>query len=86
MFQEEKCFTVRFSLEAHFPEDYDGDDEAFAWLREWEGQIKPDVVKSVFTTLRNYPRWSAHVRNRGIAPTEEIEISLVKAYPDPMKS
>ena len=86
MFQEEKSFNIRFSLEAHFPEDYDGDDDGQAWLHDWEARVKPDVVKSIFTTLRKYPSWAAHVRNRGMAQTEEIEISLVKDYSNPTPS
>jgi len=80
MYQEEKTFTVRFSLEAHFPEEYDGEEDAHAWLHDWETRVMPDVLKSIFTTLRKFPSWSARVRNRGIAQTEEIEISLVKDY------
>ena len=31
MFEEEKTFTLRFNLVAGFPEDYDGDDDGYAW-------------------------------------------------------
>lgn len=80
MYHEEKTFNVCFSLEARFPDDYEGDDDAHAWLNDWETRVMPDVLKSIFTTLRKFPSWSAHVRNRGIPQTEEIEISLVKDY------
>ena len=41
MFQEEKTFTVRFTLEAAFPEDYEGEEDDYAWLHDWEagGQV-----------------------------------------------
>lgn len=80
MFQEEKTFTLRFSLEAHFPEEYDGEEDAYAWLHDWETRVKPDLLKAIFTSLRSYPSWAAHVRNRGMAPTDEIEISLIKDF------
>ena len=83
MYQEEKTFTVRFSLEANFPEEYEGEEDQHAWLNDWETRVMPDVLKSIFTTLRKFPSWSARVRNRGIAQTEEIEISLVKDYSKP---
>ena len=83
MYQEEKTFYVRFSLEAKFPEDYEGEDDAHAWLHDWESRVMPEVMKSIFTTLRQYPAWSARIRNRGKAQTEEIEISLVKDYSSP---
>ena len=86
MYQEEKTFYVRFSLEAQFPEDYEGEDDAHAWLHDWESRVQPEVLKSIFTTLRKFPSWSARIRNRGKAQTEEIEISLVKDYCSPTSS
>ncbi|MEC4674674.1 MAG: hypothetical protein VST68_10830 [Nitrospirota bacterium] len=81
MHQEDKTFNLRFSLEAKFPESYDGDDDNFAWLNDWEARIKPDLVKMIFSELRKYPSWSAHVRNRGMSAADEVEIALVKYVP-----
>ena len=36
MFQEDREFNLRFSLEANFPEDYEGEDDDYAWLDGWE--------------------------------------------------
>ena len=80
MYQEETTFNLRFNLEAKFPETYDGDDDDMVWAREWETQVKPEIVKAIFQTLRQFPHWSAHVRNRGMAQTDEIEVALVKDY------
>ena len=83
MYQEEQTFNLRFSLEAKFPDEYDGEDDEMAWLKQWETQVKPDIVKSVFQTLERYPDWAARFRNRGMAATDEIEIVLEKSYSDP---
>ena len=83
MYQEEESFNLRFSLEAKFPDDYDGEDDERVWLKQWEAQIKPDIVKSIFQTLERYPDWAARFRNRGMAATEEIEIVLEKTFSDP---
>lgn len=80
MFQEDTTFTLRFSLEASFPEEYDGNQDNHAWVREWESQVKPEVIKAVFDTLRRFPSWSTHVRNRGRAPQDEIEVVLQKDF------
>ena len=80
MFQEEKTFHIRFNLEAKFPEDYDGDEDDYAWMRDWEIRVKPDLLKVIYNELRRYPSWSTHVRNRGMATTEEVEIALVKEF------
>lgn len=84
MYQEEKTFTLRFSLEASFPEDYEGDDDNHAWAREWESRIKPQVLKQVFELLRQHPTWTSHIRNRGIPPTDEIEIVLERDFSKPI--
>ena len=83
MYQEEKSFTLRFSLEASFPDDYEGDEDQLAWLREWEARIKPQVLKQVFESLRQQPAWSAHIRNRGVAPADEIEIVVARNFSKP---
>lgn len=80
MFTEEKTFTLRFSLEAGFPEDYDGEDDQYQWLGEWDGAMKGDVLKAVFAVLRKHPGWTAHVRNRGISEQDEIEIAMSKDF------
>ena len=83
MYQEEQSFILRFSLEATFPDEYDGEEDEMAWLKQWEMQVKPDIVKSIFQTLERYPDWTARFRNRGMAATDEIEIVLEKSYSDP---
>ncbi|WP_447980366.1 hypothetical protein [Candidatus Nitrospira bockiana] len=80
MFQEDKTFTVRFSLEALFPDDYEGDEDNHAWVAEWERRMKPEVIKLLFESLRRHPSWKVHARNRGIPPEDEIEIALVKDF------
>jgi hypothetical protein len=83
MYQEEKTFTLRFNLEASFPEDYEGDEEDLAWVQEWEAQIKPDLLKVLFESLRQHQSWQAHVRNRGKSPGDEIEIVLARDFSKP---
>jgi hypothetical protein len=80
VFQEEKTFNLRFTLEAIFPDDYDGDQDGQMWVKEWEQRLKPELVKMVFDYLRQYPVWKVHVRNRGTSPQDEIEIAMVKNF------
>ena len=80
MWSEDKSFVFRISLEAQFPDDYEGPHDEQAWLREWELQIKPLLIKNLFDTLREYPAWKSHVRNRGKSPAEEIEVAMVRDF------
>jgi hypothetical protein len=84
MYQEEKTFTLRFSLEATFPDDYEGDDDHLAWVREWESVIKPHLLKEIFESLRQHRAWSSHIRNRGMSSSDEIEIVLVRDFSKPI--
>ena len=84
MYHEEKTFTLRFSLEAWFPEDYDGEADQQAWVQEWEALMKPAVIKTVFDSLRQHPAWAAHVRNRGKSSVDEIEIALSRDFSKPV--
>ena len=78
MIQEDKTFTFRFSLEARFPDDYEGEEDNYHWVEEWERLIKPELLKVMFESLRRHPAWTAHVRNRGISPLDEIEIAMTR--------
>ncbi len=82
MYQEEKTFNLRFQLEAQFPEEYDGDEDAHVWVHDWETRIKPEIIKAVFTALRQAPSWSAHIRNRGMSAVDEVEIVMGKVFQD----
>jgi len=84
MYQEEKTFTLRFSLEASFPDEYEGDEDQLAWAREWESHMKPQVLKQVFESLRQQPGWSSHVRNRGLSAADEIEIVVARDFGKPV--
>ena len=83
MYQEEKTFTFRFSLEASFPDDYEGEKDNQAWVHEWEARIKPDLLKTLFESLRQHQSWQTHVRNRGKSPADEIEIVLARDFSTP---
>jgi hypothetical protein len=83
MYQEEKTFTLRFSLEASFPDDYEGEEDTHVWVREWEARIKPDLLKTLFESLRQHRSWQTHVRNRGKSPADEIEIVLARDFSKP---
>ncbi len=78
--KDEHRFNLRFSLSADIPpgawddDDFEGDE----WLNEWEREVKPGLVREVFTYLRRFAGWNCHIRNRGVSPLDEIEIVLCK--------
>lgn len=84
MYQEEKMFALRFSLEASFPDDYEGDEDHLAWVREWESVIKPNMLKQIFESLRQHSAWKSHIRNRGMSSSDEIEIVVARDFSRPV--
>ena len=81
----EKTFNLRFSLCAEIPDSLLDDDEfdESEWLREWEGVLKPRLLRLLFSELRSFPQWEARVRNRGVAPEDEVEVVVTRKYDAP---
>lgn len=67
-------WLVRFTLEAKFPEAYEGDDDGYAWLQRFHEELRPRLVRAVFRELRATPGWEARVQNRGAPEERELEI------------
>ena len=67
---------MRIELSAEFGEDYEGDDDGYAWLERWRSRVQPLVARAVFEQLRADPGYSAVPVSRGKNPEEELEIAL----------
>lgn len=82
MHKIEESFRLRFSLEVEISEACleDDDFEEDAWRAEWERELKPRLVRAVFDALRESPGWTTHIRNRGIAADEEVEVVVARRY------
>jgi hypothetical protein len=84
-YREEREFVLRFSLEAGFAEDYQGELDGFAWFQEWEQAIKPAIVRAATQIVLQHPGWSCRVRNRGASPEREIELAVERETGEPSK-
>jgi hypothetical protein len=38
------------------------------------------MIKQLFETLREYPAWKVHVRNRGVSAADEIEVAMMRDF------
>ncbi|MFO0985495.1 MAG: hypothetical protein U1E76_27810 [Planctomycetota bacterium] len=74
MMTPEKTFVLRFTIQAELRDDDDEDHH----LHEWEREIKPALIKAAFESLRTHRQWEAFVRNRGIAPEDEVEVVVTR--------
>lgn len=74
--REEGRFVVRIELSAEFSEDYEGDDDGYAWLADWRARVQTRVARAVLAELRADRRFSAVPASRGKSPDEELEIEV----------
>ena len=78
----ERTFTIRLSLSATIPEALLDDDrfEEDEWVKEWETQLKPALIRAVVSHLRSFRGWQVHIRSRGISPEDEIEMVVERRF------
>ncbi len=74
--REEGRFVVRVELSAEFGEEYEGDEDGYAWLQAWRERVQPRIARAVFAELRAERGYTAVPASRGRNPEEEIEIAV----------
>jgi hypothetical protein len=75
-YTEEKTFDIHIRLSAAFGPEYEGDDDGYAWLEQWERDVKPRLVQAVFTALRADARFATVPGARGASPDDALEINV----------
>ncbi len=73
---ERGSFVVRIELSAEFRQDYEGDDDGYAWLEHWRAHVRPRVARAVLAQLRAEDGFDAFPVSRGKNPEEELEIAV----------
>jgi hypothetical protein len=71
---EQREFTLRFELRCEFPDDYDGDEDGYAWAAAFP-EMAAEIVAAAAAIVRRRPGWQVHAANRG-RPAED-EVTLV---------
>ncbi len=74
--REDGSFSVRIELSAEFGEDYEGDDDGYAWLAAWRSRVQPRLARAIFEQLRAEPGFTALPVSRGRNPEEALEIEV----------
>jgi hypothetical protein len=74
--REEGRFVVRIELSAEFDEAYEGDDDGYAWLRQWRDGVRPRLTRMILDELRTDPGFEAIPTSRGINPEDGLEVTV----------
>jgi hypothetical protein len=75
MHVESKEFVIRFEARAAFPDDYEGDDDGYAWAPAFR-PVAQALVAAVARALATQPGWSFHPANRGRSSEDEVTFVL----------
>ncbi len=67
---------MRIDLSAEFGEEYEGDDDGYAWLEAWRRSVQPRLARAIMGELRGAPGFTAVPVSRGKHPDDELEIEV----------
>ncbi len=73
-YKEERQLVIRLDLRASFPDDYEGDDDGFAWHEDFDKNVRPKLVAEVMRVLTASGRFKITPINRGLDTHDELEI------------
>lgn len=77
-YTEEREFALRLSVRCVFPEDYQGEDDGFAWWEEFS-DISAEIVRAAAQIVARRPGWKVRPANRGRPADEEVTLIVERA-------
>jgi hypothetical protein len=78
MHVEEKEFVLRLELRAEFADDYEGDDDGYAWTGDARAVLAA-VVAAAAQAIQRHPGWKVRPSNRGRSSDDEVTFIVERA-------
>ena len=75
---EEREFTLRIQVRCAFPENYEGDDDGYAWWSNVE-PATVELVRAAVAILARQPGCRVRPANRGRPADEEVTLVVDRA-------
>lgn len=72
-YSEQREFTLRIELRHAFPENYDGDDDGYAWAEGVQPALA-EIVRAAAAILAQRGGFRVHPANRGRPADEEVTL------------
>jgi hypothetical protein len=82
-YREAQSFHIRVELSAEFGDDYEGDDDGYAWHARWLARVRPALLRAVHDALKSDPHFTVVPSSRGANPDENAEFTVSFAVPTP---
>jgi len=80
-YREERSYRVEIVLSAEFGEDYEGDDDGYAWHARFDRVVRPRVVRAVLEALASDPGWRVVPASRGASASDALEVRVERVVP-----
>jgi len=75
MHVEDKEFLIRFELRASFPDDYQGEEDGYAWTSAFP-PLAQALIGALARTVAAHPGWRIRPTNRGRSSDDEVSFIL----------
>jgi hypothetical protein len=75
-YREERTYRVEIVLSAEFGEDYEGDEDGYAWHARFDRVVRPRVVRAVLEALASDPGWRVVPASRGANASDALEVRV----------
>ncbi len=74
--REEREFAIVLHLSAEFAEDYEGEQDGFAWHKRFQELLRPALLRGVVDVLRTEPGVEVVAAPRGRNPEDAVEFNV----------
>lgn len=70
---EEREFVLRLEIRCTFADDYDGEEDGYAWVESFR-PLAAEIVHAAAAVVRARPGWRVRTGNRGRPVDEEVTL------------
>ncbi len=82
---EEREFVLRLEVRCAFPDDYEGDEDGYAWAEELR-PMTAELVRAAMGAIAGRPGWRVRAGNRGRPAEEEVTLVVERVLPGDARS
>ena len=73
---EERELVIRLHLRAEFPENYEGERDGYEWYRDFDTNVRPELLRELLQLLTSQRGYRVTPLNRGLDTHEELELRV----------